>query len=188
MIQKRYPHTLGVYALQDPSELRTFFALTVDDYNRISGNHYVLKDHEILTMNASEGTVRLAGEEYRIVGQIAEFPYIGDVYAGMAECYIAVVPDWQTLQKLEDDNKEAYGSNASEIQYYYGIDAELSEETENGILNEIGKVPSVIKVESRFDGIKSFNSIYGGLFFIGIFLGILFVMATILIIYYKQIS
>ena len=227
MIQKRYPHPLGVYALQDPSEemaalglnedavsypyleytvyskdnalltgvntgeyttLRTFFALTVEDYNRISGNHYVLKDHEILAMNGSEGTVRLAGEEYRIVGQIAEFPYIGDIYAGMVESYIAVVPDWQTLQKLEADNKKAYGANASEIQYYYGINAEFSEETENEILNKIGQIPSVIKVESRFDGVKSFNSIYGGLFFIGIFLGVLFVMATILIIYYKQIS
>ena len=30
--------------------------------------------------------------------------------------------------------------------------------------------------------------IIGGLFFVGIFLGILFVMATVLIIYYKQIS
>ena len=33
-----------------------------------------------------------------------------------------------------------------------------------------------------------FLGMYSGLFFIGIFLGILFVMATALIIYYKQIS
>ena len=31
-------------------------------------------------------------------------------------------------------------------------------------------------------------AIYGGLFFLGIFLSVLFVMATVLIIYYKQIS
>ena len=31
-------------------------------------------------------------------------------------------------------------------------------------------------------------AVYGGLFFIGIFLGALFLMATVLIIYYKQIS
>lgn len=31
-------------------------------------------------------------------------------------------------------------------------------------------------------------SIFGGLLFIGIYLGILFLMATVLIIYYKQIS
>lgn len=31
-------------------------------------------------------------------------------------------------------------------------------------------------------------SLYGGLFFIGITLGLLFLVATVLIIYYKQIS
>ena len=35
---------------------------------------------------------------------------------------------------------------------------------------------------------EDFYSLYGGLFFLGIFLGVLFLMATVLIIYYKQIS
>ena len=33
-----------------------------------------------------------------------------------------------------------------------------------------------------------FYSLYGGLLFLGLFLGALFLMATVLIIYYKQIS
>ncbi|WP_304748411.1 ABC transporter permease [Dubosiella newyorkensis] len=41
----------------------------------------------------------------------------------------------------------------------------------------------------NFDEIMlSFRSLYAGFFFIGIFLSILFIMATILIMYYKQIS
>ena len=39
-------------------------------------------------------------------------------------------------------------------------------------------------MESR----SSFYELYGGLFFIGIYLGSMFIMATVLIIYYKQIS
>ena len=35
---------------------------------------------------------------------------------------------------------------------------------------------------------RIFYSIFGGLFFIGIFLGLLFLLATSLIIYYKQIT
>ena len=35
---------------------------------------------------------------------------------------------------------------------------------------------------------EGFYTIYGGLFFLGIFLGLLFIMATVLIIYYKQIA
>jgi putative ABC transport system permease protein len=35
---------------------------------------------------------------------------------------------------------------------------------------------------------ESFYTLYGGLFYLGIFLGLLFIMATVLIIYYKQIA
>ena len=42
--------------------------------------------------------------------------------------------------------------------------------------------------ESRELHRESFYMLYGGLLFIGIYLGILFLMATVLIIYYKQIS
>ena len=34
----------------------------------------------------------------------------------------------------------------------------------------------------------NYLSLYGGLFFLGIFLGTLFLLATVLIIYYKQVS
>lgn len=35
---------------------------------------------------------------------------------------------------------------------------------------------------------KFFYNLYGGAFFVGIFLAILFLMATVMIIYYKQMS
>ena len=43
-------------------------------------------------------------------------------------------------------------------------------------------------VESSADAREDFLGTYGGLFFLGIFLGFVFLIATILIIYYKQIS
>ncbi|EGW38747.1 FtsX-like permease family protein, partial [Desulfosporosinus sp. OT] len=43
-------------------------------------------------------------------------------------------------------------------------------------------------IESPVAAKASFFAIYGGLFFLGIFLGALFIMATVLIIYYKQVS
>ena len=35
---------------------------------------------------------------------------------------------------------------------------------------------------------QDFLNLYGGLFFLGLFLGILFLLGTALIIYYKQVS
>ena len=46
----------------------------------------------------------------------------------------------------------------------------------------------VYGIENRTEGRAEFYSLYGGLIYLGIFLGLLFVMATVLIIYYKQIS
>jgi putative ABC transport system permease protein len=43
-------------------------------------------------------------------------------------------------------------------------------------------------VESAEAAKDEFYSLYGGLFFLGLFLGTLFIMGTVLIIYYKQVS
>ncbi len=43
-------------------------------------------------------------------------------------------------------------------------------------------------VESRQENEKNFYLLYGGLFFLGIFLGIMFLMVTVMIIFYKQIT
>lgn len=45
-----------------------------------------------------------------------------------------------------------------------------------------------VSLESRANGEVSFLGLYGGMFFIGVYLGTMFLMATILIIYYKQIT
>ena len=44
------------------------------------------------------------------------------------------------------------------------------------------------RVSVRAAQADKYMSVYGGLFFLGVYLGVLFLMATILIIYYKQIS
>lgn len=43
-------------------------------------------------------------------------------------------------------------------------------------------------VEGRLSHEQNFYTIYGGLFFLGIFLGSMFLMVTVMIIFYKQIS
>ena len=43
-------------------------------------------------------------------------------------------------------------------------------------------------VASRQEMAEEFYAMYGGFLFLGIFLGLLFLMATVLIIYYKQVS
>lgn len=50
------------------------------------------------------------------------------------------------------------------------------------------KLGEAFFVDDKQQTAADFHSIYGGLLFVGIFLGILFLLATVLIIYYKQIT
>lgn len=69
---------------------------------------------------------------------------------------------------------------------------ELGEKTTVEYVNEEGKTEtyevSSLYVNFRADESEDFYSMYGGLLFLGICLGLMFMMATILIIYYKQIT
>ena len=81
---------------------------------------------------------------------------------------------------------------AGNIRIYYGFDTNAKEkeqeEFQKAVYNLMAENGYYGTMESSVNARQSFMGIYGGLFFIGIFLGLLFVMATVLIIYYKQIS
>lgn len=61
----------------------------------------------------------------------------------------------------------------------------ISSNIDNALADEVGHARGV---ESRAANINSFYDVYGGLLFLGLYLGILFLLATVLIIYYKQLS
>ena len=88
----------------------------------------------------------------------------------------------------DDELKEYYGK----IQYSYSFNLNGSRanraKTEKSIQKQLQKKFANCSIESRELSRESFYELYGGFLFIGIFLGIIFLMATTLIIYYKQIS
>lgn len=84
------------------------------------------------------------------------------------------------------------------IQWRYGFDTTAGEEVQrlvcaqlreafNGLLIEDSTGVEKYSCEAIAEERQSFYQIYGGLFFLGIVLSILFVSATVLMIYYKQV-
>jgi len=53
---------------------------------------------------------------------------------------------------------------------------------------ELSKRDGGVSFTSKQDNAQEFYAMYGGFLFLGVFLGLLFLLATVLIIYYKQIS
>ena len=80
------------------------------------------------------------------------------------------------------------------IIYYHNFDISGSSHDKEVFSKELAsklhanKFTEGASVANAISGRKSAISLYGGLLFIGIFIGLIFIIATVLIIYYKQIS
>lgn len=187
---------------EDFSDLCMVQAITLEDYNREAKKDETLEDREALvffedspiqqetfSINDMHWKVRQLSADSTMEDSGLKF-YVTPVYR-------IVVKDFAQLQDLWKINKEVYRENASRVKYEYSFDVDLPEEkiqkltsSLHAYFGEQKDAPHafVYGIENRTEGRAEFYSLYGGLFFLGIFLGLLFVMATVLIIYYKQIS
>ncbi|RSJ24911.1 ABC transporter permease protein YxdM [Streptococcus intermedius] len=77
--------------------------------------------------------------------------------------------------------------------YFIGIQSankkvNLQESIFNALHNQQGKESKIISVSERYRIEKEYQGVIGTLLFIGIFLSTIFLLGTVLVIYYKQIS
>lgn len=116
---------------------------------------------------------------------------------------LVVVPDFeQFVQELEDGLSEKYGWYLTAT-WHYAFDTDLPENQQGNIdgttpnledaLNDyLAGVSSDwgvgVSVESKAANRADFYGTYGGLFFLGIMLSIVFIFAAVAILYYKQLS
>ena len=105
----------------------------------------------------------------------------------MIDIYSLRVPN----QSIIDHLSETYADNMGN-RYYRNIDFRESVKDQlpalEEIRNSLGKIDALSPVECRELERDMMYSFYGSFLFLGIFLGALFLMAMVLIIYYKQIS
>lgn len=98
-----------------------------------------------------------------------------------------------TLLMIDNLQKQAYGDNASYIHTSYDFNLNKSEEMsikeamDALIANYPGDTTYMI-VDTKEENYENLLSLYASFLFIGIFLSFLFIMATVLIMYYKQIT
>lgn len=177
--------------------------ITLDDYNRTTGENRTLNDDEVLVcsnrVKMKSDLFVLDDFQFKIVEELKSFEYVGGgaLASNIASSHIVVVKSEEILNELYEYQKEQFKEMAQEIDYIYGINVDGEEEAalnaymemRNGLNNlEVPENEVTERVESKVEGAQGFYDIYGGLFFIGIFLGLLFTVAMILLIYYKQIT
>ena len=176
--------------------LNNLIFVSLSDYNRVMGTDKTLAENEVLIYSDSlqfdSPTLKIFDREYSVKEKIDEFIGNGLIVAVAANTQFIVLPDGTDIDELYALQKEALSDGASEIQYYYGFNSDADEETQRvfyrTLLEDYVGHGYEGSIESKADSRSEFVGLYGGFFFIGIFLGVLFIMATVLIIYYKQIS
>lgn len=163
--------------------------IKLNEYNKAMNENKTLKDNEVLMYsNRKEypyNSFSFEGKTFNVKEKLKKGIINGMDSATIFDTNYVIVKD-------DSIYKNIFKVNNTE-EYFYGFDLEGSE-SKNKFYNNLNKELSSIKksygikIESLDKEKNEFYSIFGGLFFLGLFLGALFIMATILIMYYKQMS
>lgn len=203
----RYDYYELIVGAKDGKGRMTVTAMTAQEYGRCTGTVPLLKENEALftlcgTDNDNAQTLDIGGVSLvRAGGFEAPLPHGAAAAAanagfdGEGECALVVKDEGVLLsicRALYDDNEGERGILPGKI-CYFGFDTDGTDaaqiQARAELESELGKSGvSGYNIVAAADSRGDFRTVYGGLFFLGIFLGVLFIMATALIIYYKQLS
>lgn len=176
--------------------VENLFFMTRYEYERVTGQKVDLKDNEIM-LYTNRGSyvgdhLQIYDYDFQIIKKLNSFVGNGILASNIATSQFIVIKDDQILNDLDAKQKLAYGKNASSIRSYYGFDTNLTDKEDKELYNHFEQTLTRFefngRIECRAVEKDSFMGLYAGLLFLGVFLSVLFIMATVLIIYYKQIS
>lgn len=184
-------------SLQDISNVVVLYFITLDDYNRTEGTNVSLAPNEVLVFPSGKQfdhkTIDIASNTFKVKGILDSIKADSNYSANLQNSMFVVVDSMDTLFMIDDLQKQAYGDNASYVHTSYDFNLSKSEEmsvkeaTDALIANYPGDT-TYMMVDTQEGNYEDLLSLYASFLFIGIFLSFLFIMATVLIMYYKQIT
>ena len=183
------------FGLNNLSETYDFYFIPLSDYNRMMGSEETLADNEVL-ISILRGSYKgstisfVHGKTYEIKKRVNTFWGDGGALMSIVPSMAVIVPDLEeSIQGL--DTTLTY-------KWTYCFDTKSDKDTQVGLLYRLMDTLHSSDMEkygiqsSNYDSRElhrgDFYTIYGGLFYLGIMLSIVFIFAAVLIIYYKQIS
>lgn len=196
----------GTVPYDSASTLWELRIVPLEDYNRVMGQNVALAPNQALLYTTQvadydQDVVALqSGVTLTIADRVDSFLPTGDDVANVSPVMYLFVPNFEEVVSplLPLTNRE--GSFLMDMNWYFGFDLDGSDQAQIALFADIaaglesldlsvdGDSYFTVRCECRADQREGFFSLYGGLFFLGILLGIVFLFAAVLMIYYKQIS
>ena len=196
----------GVSAADSTHVIHIYF-VPLEEYNAVTGQSLTLEDGQVyvaaLRTEFHSDTLSIDGGMTRHVMKREIPALVGAAVADITPSLTVVVPDFeQFVPALQDYFMEKYHSYPTVV-WHYAFDTDLPENQQGNI---DGATPNLkdalddylsgvssdwgvgVSVESKAGNRADFYGTYGGLFFLGIMLSIVFIFAAVAILYYKQLS
>ena len=182
--------------------------ITMEDYAALGGNKEELAEDEVLVYvyqgEREDSDYNIAGNAFHIKKYLEDYPQglLGTGAIVVADSYYIVVKDEAVLEQIYQTQLRFYEENASRMEYIVQVEltngAQKEQEYTTLLREKIknydettlrdGTTAWISEPDSRVEATARYRVMYGGFLFLGIFLGLVFLLATVLIIYYKQIS
>lgn len=187
----------------DYTDCELAFIISTDDYNRITDNQETLADDEVMIYRSKNKKFKESeiiienADTYKVKKVLPEFITNNTDGMNVLSSLYIVVNDIDNFIKPVETLADFKGDRAITFRQYYGYDLDCDEKEQIEIFNQLSSAVEDIhndndlrsvNCHSRADERAGFYDIFGSLFFLGILLGIVFIFAAVLIIYYKQIS
>ena len=167
--------------------------MTLEEFNLLEGTEETLPPGEVLVYSVGidfgYGSISFAGEEYSVKRELTksrvEEKHSDDTFAN---AYLVVFADREELRRAAS----GYGADAYGGTWYYGFRPEGEAEVLDAFSGELGRYAASLSgfagYEDHREQEKLDEGLYGGLLFVGIFFGSIFLICLLIIMYYKQIT
>ena len=163
--------------------------LTADDYGRLTGRTVALGPGQVLVQAENidlPATFYIEDLPFHVAGTITDFPRYNNsiLISGQAAQLSLVVADETVVSAIN------VRDTSDHREFHVQMDLDGTEAEKQAFVDPLlaADVNDVYSVISRQDNAMDLYTMYGGFLFLGVFLGLLFLLSTVLIIYYKQIS
>lgn len=174
----------------NPSDNAYVYFLSASEYVRLTGDTAVLAPDEVYAYadkaKISE-SLSVFGNSYKITRELDTFPPVSNKTAIIPNHYFFVVADdtYKAICASQTSNKPVW---------YLGFDVGGGNEQQANCRNAIDTAVrsaggnDSVNIACRTSDSDLIHGMHGGFLFLGLFLGLVFLIATVLIIYYKQLS
>lgn len=179
-----------------------FYIVPSSHYSRMTGCTLSLADDEAAIWFSDDttltnDTLTIEGQKTLHVTQEIDDFRQGDISTSsfIPSAYIFVNNFDDIAASLETIQTEINYPMTIDVHWYYGLDysgdseqSALCKDLTDVIAQNISNDNIIFTSECAADSRKSFMALYGGAFYLGVILGTMFLVAAVMIIYYKQLT